>query len=98
MVHLSDAGEAQEEANKDKGSSHKNFLASESIKGLSVHIYDTDRRCKSLLTLVPEARECVKDSAENSFKECKLRVEAKKEKHEEKDDAPDQNKITERHG
>ena len=47
---------------------------------------------------IPEARECVKDSAENSFKECKLRVEAKKEKHEEEDDAPGQNKMGERQG
>ena len=38
----------------------------------------------------PEARTCIKDGAENSFKECKLRVEAKKEEHEEEDDAPGQ--------
>ena len=39
----------------------------------------------------PEARACIKDGAENSFKECKHRVEAKKEEHEEEDDAPGQN-------
>ena len=46
----------------------------------------------------PEPRECIEDGAENSFKECKLRVEAKKEKHEEEDDAPGQNKMGERQG
>ena len=39
----------------------------------------------------PEPRECIEDGAENSFKECKLRVEAQKEEHEEEDDAPGQN-------
>ena len=38
----------------------------------------------------PEPRECIEDGAENSFKECKLRVEAQKEEHEEEDDAPGQ--------
>lgn len=38
----------------------------------------------------PEARECIENGAENSFKECKFRVEAEKEEHEEEDDAPGQ--------
>ena len=40
------------------------------------------------VTIKPETRKGVKDSTKNSFKESKLGVEAKKEKHEEEDDAP----------
>ena len=31
VFYLGDAGKAQEEANKDKGSSHKHFLSSEGV-------------------------------------------------------------------